>query len=181
MSYLTSIEYQTYTGITLETDEISWVTNSLIPEAVQLIEDFIGYSFEASNEARNFHAIKDTQGIKLFFNTWLASAPFSVKLNSVSISSSDYVLLGRGPYYGLSLLASTGLSWADYGDDPDEAIEVTGYWGYSTTPPALIKKACILYVQDSLKNRSGTAVDLQPFLMHRILKLYPPFCPFSRG
>jgi hypothetical protein len=184
-AYVTVSDYETYVGQTLETNERSLVTNSYIPEATELIENEVGYPFNAdADDKRLLDADINTDGFnKLFFETFLAAEPTSVKLDGTLIASANYVMLGEpdGPYYGLELLASSGLSWKNYGDDPEDAVEVDGKWGYSQTPPELIKKVIYSYIQQSLKNRSGTAVDvdLQTLQSFRILRGYPSFRPFS--
>lgn len=181
-AYVTYQDYETYVGVTLESDEQTLTTNSYIPEAEEMIENLL-YPFNAdADEKRLLDADINTDGFnKLFFEEFLADVPTTVKLDGTLIPSSDYVMLGEfgGPYYGLELLASSGQSWGNFGDDPEDSIEVDGKWGYSQTPPELIKKVIYAHIQQSLNNRSGTAIDLQPLQTFRIIKQYPAFRPFS--
>jgi len=51
----------------------------------------------------------------------------------------------RTPYYAIKLKSSSNLSWIA-GNDPDEAITITGRWGYSITPPEDLRQGIIRLV-----------------------------------
>lgn len=179
MAYVTYQEYETYVGRSLDSTIQQLLTDSYIPEAEELIEHELGYGFEAAADTtEKFTVDKDTSGFKLFFDKWCASVT-EVKLNSVVLDTANYFLLGEGPYYGVQIFEQSGDSWYNYGETPNEAIEVKGKWAYSETPPPQVKKLIYKYIQDSLKNRSGGNKDSQSNIINSILKMYPQFAPFS--
>lgn len=173
MAYMTVGEYELYIGRTLASTEQTLTTTRFIPEATKEIEEKAGFTFEAVEEARLLDAVQDTGGLILFFRTWSASVPTVVTLNAVPIT--EFTMLGKGPYWGLEILGSSGDSWGNYGEDPQEAISVTSKWGYSETPPPDIISAVVMFVQGRLRNRSGSSQEWSEDLFNSILRNYPAF------
>lgn len=179
--YTTFEKYEIYNGKASPAEVQTLITESLIPEATQLINQTIGYKFNVSTLTDiNFDAEKDTAHSQLFFETF-ANEVNTVTLNGNVISVDDYVLIGPddGPYDGIDLLDSAGLSWHDFGENPQEAIVVNAKWGFSEDVPPLLLKAIYKYIQDSLANRQETNIDPQTKLIDSILRLFVAFRPFA--
>jgi hypothetical protein len=75
----------------------------------------------------------------------LAAAPTTVEVGGVDVTDAVKVY-GTAPYWQLVLSGVSGYSWRDSSDeDPEDAIAITGKWGYSTTPPDDVKQAAIIW------------------------------------
>ena len=155
MAYTTLANVRAYLKFNAsETGDDTLITG-LIPYAQMLIDNYVGYSFEASSDTtRYFDAEEDVKVLRqntvfkglrdtLFFDTYLAQLT-SVVFTGVTLQQSDYVLQppNSAPYYALTILASSPRFW-DYDDDPENAIAVTGRWAYSITAPVAISQLCI--------------------------------------
>ena len=74
------------------------------------------------------------------------------------------------PWYELVLLSSSSVAWT-YETDPEAAISIVGRWGFSVTPPAMIKRACarlaawLYHQRDDLRDRPDTAVSEDGILL----------------
>lgn len=144
MSYCTPDELTAYLGLTESGD--NWLLEQLIAAAGKMIERQTGrvFAVEADGE-RRFNPIVDCRGRTLFLTHDLADAPTSVvNGDGATLAVTDYVTEPRTerPVYALRLLASSGVTWT-WGADPEDAIRVTGKWGYSVAPPEDIRHACI--------------------------------------
>lgn len=144
MSLCTVDEVALYLGLD-SSDDLA-LLESLVSAAQGMIERHTGRRFDVETAtARYLHATRDVFGRSLWLGAELAAAPTSVvNGNGVTVTSNQYVLEPRNdaPYYALTLLGSSGVTWT-YTTDPEGAIAVTGKWGYSTTPPAEVKHACV--------------------------------------
>ena len=100
-----------------------------IAAASSVIQSQCGRSFEPYRETVLYDAIS---GAALDFDPghWLLEMETLTNGDSTEITSSQYVLRGRGyPKYQIELLTSTGVIWT-YNDDPQEAISIDAIWGY---------------------------------------------------
>jgi len=142
MTYITVDDFKSYLGIpdSEHRDEVE--LQKAIDQAVAIIDSFTGRTFKAVTATRYYDAVRDVYGRVLLLDRELAELT-SVVNDGVTLSESDYVTLppnkeGRdGPIWAIKLLASSGKRWT-WTTDPEQAIEVTGKWGYSTTPPKSI-------------------------------------------
>lgn len=118
--------------------------------------------FEAeSDSTRYFEVGKDTDGLTLRLDYDLAQAPSEVKNGDGSvIASNHYILLPRNvtPYYEIRLKQTAGIVW-QYGDDPDNPIEITGRWAYSLKAPDDIKQGTLLLAA-WLYRQAGASSDV---------------------
>jgi hypothetical protein len=102
----------------------------------------------AADTTRKFDAVDDVEGKSLWFNgkyglDWCSEIVTVTNGDGTTISASNYVTEPRqGPYYGITL--KSAVSWTYNTDDSIDAISIEGKWGYSASPPADIKEACIL-------------------------------------
>lgn len=147
MSYISADQLKTYIGLSSSITDDDTVLQMFCDSATQLIEAEVGFSFKVSADTTRYFTYgidvavngahwRDRQ--TLIFDTWLASAPTTVTNgDATTISSSDYILkdANRAPYYSLQLKENTTADWT-YSDSPENAISVTGKWGWSTKPPS---------------------------------------------
>lgn len=175
MAYTTLANVRTYLKFNASETGDDTLLTGLIPHAQMLIDNYVGYAFEASADtARKFDAISDlahTPRAKtfyartLYFDTYLAQLT-SVVFNNTTLQSADYVFEPRNqaPYYAMTILASSPRFW-DFDDDSENAITVTGRWAYSVTAPHIIEQACIelvAYMYNKRFQTEGDAPDTSP-------------------
>lgn len=150
MAYTTNTELKTYAGIS-DTVHDTLLT-SLITRAQAAIDAYVGFSFEAAADStRYFDATSrryggHVDGRLLLFDTWCCAITSVTNGDGSTIASTYYVTEPRNGsrYYGIKLLASSGLSWeTDSDGDAEKAITVTGKFAWSTTPPADIVHATL--------------------------------------
>lgn len=159
MTYCSVSDVKTYLGI--EDDEDDLLIGALIDRAQAAIDAYKGRSYESpSDTTLYFDAVADVDGSVLLFGAHVAATISAIKNgDGTTVSSGQYVTLPRnhGPFFGVKLLASSGVAWT-YEDDPEGAIEITGRWGASVTPDANIVQATIrltayLYKQRDMINQ----------------------------
>jgi len=120
--------------------------NLLITRASQRIDTYCGRTFVERTETRTFDAVQDVEGQRLWMDDDLLAVDSITNGDSESITAAQYVLepANETPKYAIKLLASSSKSWT-YNTDPEQAISVTGDWGYmtGTVAPADIQHAAI--------------------------------------
>ena len=88
----------------------------------------------------------DNEGVLHFEQSdWLESNASLVVTNGdgVAVAADEYVLVpDEKPHYGIKILGSSGKSWVG-GDDPEDSIDIEGYFSYKTAVPADMKLAMI--------------------------------------
>lgn len=137
----------------------------LIDAAEVFIENYTERDFKAATDTtRNFTVGRDTEGRHLWFDEDIASITTVLNgdASTTEVTSAQYVTLpsNRTPYYGIKLLWSASKVW-EFDQDPEDAIAVTGKWGWSTTPPADIAQACKDIVKQVYRSRdANTNVDI---------------------
>lgn len=124
---------------------------TLLEEAIEDATDYINREtnrvFEAETLTKYFdssvrsHERSDTIFINddLLTITTLKNGDGSATV----IAAGDYWLLDRNdgpPYHGIQLTDASGVVWEW---DTDGWVEITGTWGYSTTAPNDIRRACL--------------------------------------
>ncbi len=117
----------------------------LVSRASRLIEDHCGRWFEARPATRLYDAVgQHISGPLLLLDADLLSVSELVNGDGTVIPESAYVLRPPNwpPYFGISLRRSSGLAWT-YSADPEEAIRVTGTWGYSPAVPEPVTQAAV--------------------------------------
>lgn len=153
MAYNTLEDIKAYLGVDKPGDDA--LLEALIPAAESRLETLVGgFTFEADADSDMYFSWYETYDptppggygrLGLYFGRWLADAPTTVLNNAdaaspETVASTDYILLPRDgpPYHSIRLLASKGTVWS-YDQDPENAIKITGPWGWSTTPPEDVK------------------------------------------
>lgn len=172
MAYCTTAQVGTYMKRDLTADD-SLLTNTLIPAAQKVIDKAVGgRTFEvASATAKTFDAIWDGKcvsedGLTLFLQEQdLAELTSITNGDGTSIATSSVVTLPRRvtPYFALTIKSSAGVTWT-YTDDPEDAISVTGKWGYSVNVPDDIFHATVRLVAVLYKQRDSAEDTGQPYM-----------------
>ena len=142
MAYLTLIELKTYLGIVEDDDDT--LIQDAIDDAVSYIEAETDRDFEATSDTKYFEsdAIDPHNSRLLHLDDDLMTLTTLTNGDSsaTAITSADYDLMPRNstPYHAIRL-TQNGSSYWEF--DTDYEVSVLGTWGYSTTPPADIKRA----------------------------------------
>lgn len=117
----------------------------LITNAQAIIDKVTARTFEVNADTtRYFDAVADVRGGVLYFDTDICSIT-SISNAGSSVASTQYVTMPRNvtPYYGIRLKDDATHTWKSTSTASEDAISVTGKWGYSTTPPSDIAQACL--------------------------------------
>ena len=149
--YTTTAEIKRLLGISSTGDDT--LIGEIITDAEKFIDQRTGRTFGTVGSAiaataRNFTVGVDTRGLVLYLDDDLASIS-AVKTNNdastpVTVASSGYVTNPRniGPYNEIKLLSDTNTDYTwDYTNNPENGIEITGVWQFSSEPPADIVRA----------------------------------------
>jgi len=169
MAYVVSsdyIEYDNTKTYDSDIDETRWT--ALIARSTAIIETYTGRKFEAtaatgtsdSYQARYFDALLDVDGRILYLDKDICEIGTVTNGNAVAVSDTEYVTEPRNdtPYYAIKILTSANKDWT-YTNDYENAIQVSGIWAYSKTPPDDIKHVC-LRLTKWLEDQRKTDVDL---------------------
>jgi hypothetical protein len=167
MAYCLPTDVIKYLGI--DSGDDGTLLTSLIAAAQSAIDAKCHRTFEAAADTvRHVDAAGDhLRGATLYINHVGELCQITTLKNGdgVIIAITDYVTTPRTapPFYALRLKSKSGLLWR-WDDDWEDAIEITGRWAYSITPPASIKQACIMlaafyYRQKDVPFQDVTAVE----------------------
>lgn len=142
MAYITAADLQSYLNTPSEDDDL---LTHFAAAVEQIVENVTNRNFKVEADTTRYFTILDTCGAELYFDEDLAQTPTTVTNgDGTVIASTQYVLVDRNrpPYYAMRLKSTTGLFWT-YASDPDDAIEIVGRWGWSTTLPDDVKQMCL--------------------------------------
>lgn len=123
----------------------------------------------AATETRNFNPIIDVVEDEVLMlvgphGGWLESNASLVITNGdgVVVAADEYVLVPEiKPHYGIQLLGSSGKSW-DFDEDPEEAIEVVGFFAFSTGVPGDLQVAMKRHVAFLYRTTGKGTTDSLP-------------------
>ena len=143
MSYARLSELKMDLGIAADTTTDDVLLQAYLDEATEYIDGHTGTTFEAETETRYYEA-DCIDGAYLYLDRWLLTVTTLTNGDSDStvIASTEYWLWPRNdspPYYAIRLEANSDDSWEI---DTDYMTSVAGTWGYSSTPPRDIVRAC---------------------------------------
>jgi hypothetical protein len=165
MAYCTKAQVKTYLGISEATDDD--LIDDLIDRAQKAIETYTDRIFKVGSDSTRYFTVGvDTVERTLFFDEDLCQIT-SIVTNAddgsggTTLETTDYHTKPRNetPYYAVKLASSSSESW-DYTDDPEDGITVTGWWGYSVTPPADIVHACIRLASYYYRQKDAQIFDV---------------------
>lgn len=155
MAYITLDELKEYADFETTTDDNLLVDT--IHRAQAIIERYTGRKFEVDTAtSRYFDAVADVEGRNLHLDKDLCQVSTVINGDGDEIVSTFYVTVPRneGPFRVIQLLASSGKAW-NYVTDPENAIEVEGYWAYSRTAPEAIQQVCLRLASWLYKQRES--------------------------
>jgi hypothetical protein len=180
MAYCTVAQVKQYAGIGESTDDA--LLDSLVVRAKGIIDAFTHTTFDASTTASHYFTLGvDTEGpYMLWLDDYCAGITqvLNGDASSTEITSSQYTTIPKNttPYYGIKILRSASKVW-EFTDDPEDAITVTGYWGYSTAAPSDIVHAAVR-LTTFLYRQKDTSMDLdRPILTDAGVTLLPAGVP----
>ena len=173
MAYCTTTDVKLWGGWTDTDANDDALFGVLIPYAQQMVDSYTGRTFEigtGTNDSdastdRYFDAesdIRDSYTLEL--DNDLCKI-ISITVDGKAISSNSYVTEPRNdaPYWGVTILGNSTDTW-DYGTDSENAINIDGFWTYSTSAPADIKLATIILVDWLKKQRNSDLALTAPII-----------------
>ena len=143
MSYTVLADLKTHLGITGTTDDDA--LNALLAAVEAAIDQYTGRHFYGRLKTKYYReeSVED-QTLHLFED--LISVTTLTNGDANAIASTSYWLLPRNdgpPYWRIELKSSYYWLFVT-----DGWIEVTGYWGYSMTPPESVVRASLLWASE---------------------------------
>ena len=129
-----------------------------------------------TTSTRNFTIGRDTQGPHLFFDEVCAAVTqvLNGDASTTEVTSAEYVTKpsNAGPFYGIKILRSASKVW-QYSTDAEDAIAVTGNWGWFSTLPDEVKHFCIR-LSAFLYRQKDSSLDMdRPILTDAGVTLLP--------
>lgn len=134
---------------------------ALITRASRMIDDYCQRFFVGETQTRNFDAVQDVYERTLYLDEDLLSVDVIQNGDGTTITASQYVFepRNRAPKHGITLKSGTADLWT-YFTDPENAISVTGTWGYSAGTPDAIQQATNRLVIWWFKQRSSPFTEV---------------------
>jgi hypothetical protein len=175
MAYCTTAELTTYLGINDSDDDA--LLSALVDRATAIIDMKCKRTLVAtSTSTRNFTVGRDTMGQHLFFDEVCAAITqvLNGDADSTEVTSAQYVTKpsNNGPFYGIKILRSASKVW-QYSTDPEDAIAVTGNWGWFAALPDDVRHFCIR-LSAYLYRQKDSSMDMdRPILTDAGVTLLP--------
>lgn len=134
---------------------------SLIDRASRMIDRYTQRFFVGETQTRYFDAIEDVETRTLLLDEDLLSVDSITNGDGDAITAAQYVFepRNRTPYNAITLKTSVSDLWTYY-TDPENAISVTGTWGYSVGTPDDIIQAANRLVVWWYKNRDSPFTEV---------------------
>ena len=165
MAYVSLAEVKLYRGIPTATTSDDALLTTLISRSEKQIDNYCHRTFLAPTTAatRYYDALRDVSDDRrtLYLDEDLASITTIVNGDGKTLTSTAYVPEPRNgtPYHAIRLrLSSYGL-WT-WEDEPEDAITVSGRWGYATSAPDDIKQATIRLVSYQYAQKDANVFDV---------------------
>jgi len=166
--YAIATDVKTFLSIDSSADNA--LLETLIGRAQKWIEQQTDRVFEASADTtKTFDALEDTDGALLLLGKYdLCAITTITNGDGVVVTSGQYVTEPRNetPYWAIRLKSDAGKRWA-YSAAPENAISITGRWGYSVSAPADVIMATVdltayLYRRRGVEGASLDRVVISP-------------------
>jgi len=118
-----------------------------------------------ADTTRHFDAVRDIRGRELRFDADICQITSVVNGDGQTVPPSAYVTNPRNitPYYSITLKATVGYVW-QWVTDPEDAIAVTGRWGFSTAAPPDIAQAVLEIAVFEYRRRVQSGSDDRPVI-----------------
>ncbi len=166
MAYVTLANLKTYRGITSTKDDT--LLQSLVDRSQKQIEIYTGRVFESPTTA-SIHYLDGVRNVSddkriLFLDYDLYSVTAVVNGDGTTVNSTAYVPEPRHatPIRSLRMKSSASTLWV-YEDSEEDAIAVTGRWGYSASAPADIQQATIRLAGYLYAQKDASVFDVTAF------------------
>ena len=163
MAYTNATDLKTYMDISGSTDDA--LLTVLISAAQKQIETLTGRVFEAAADTTrrftplgpNYDGNLWLDGITLGLDTDLYSLTSITNGDGSNIPTNAVSLLPLNgiPYSAIRIKLNTQYVWT-YTGSPDGAVQITGRWAYSLTPPADVVQLTKETAARMYKRRNGT-------------------------
>jgi hypothetical protein len=147
--------------LNLDDDSDDDLVEDCIKRAQAAVENVYQRTYLVEADATHYFTVGvDTYGATLMLDDDLLSVTSITNGDGTTITTSQYTLLPRNEprFYAIKLLGSAGIAWT-YNTDPEDAIAVTGKWGWSLTPDNDIQQTTLRLAVFFYRQRS-TGVDL---------------------
>ena len=162
MSYATIAQVKLELGLTNTGDDD--LIGNKINEATIAIETYTGRQFQVQvNSIRYFDSWADVEGYTLYLDHDLCEINSITNGDGTTVTSAQYATQPRNdtPYYAIKLKGSYSLSWEDDDNgDSEDAIAISGKWGYSQVPPDDIEQACIRLASYYYRQKDAQVFDV---------------------
>lgn len=161
MAYATLAELRALLGYEPANVDDDALLTALLERAQAMIEQRTGRRFEAVTETRLYDPTRDCTGQTLRLDADLLEPTLVRNGDGATISAGQYVLRPSNgpPYRQIVLKASSGLIWT-YVDDPEDAISITGSWGYSASAPPDIVQATLRLAAYMYRQKDAQVYDV---------------------
>lgn len=156
--YASLSDLKTYLGISGTGDDA--LLTDILDRTTAAIDRYTGRVFAVTaNSTRYFDAWRDVDGYTLRLDTDLAALTTVTNGDGVVVTVGQYWTLPRNgtPYYALELKGSAGVAWT-YTTDPENAISVSGKWGYSLVPPDDVVDACVQWAAQKYRDKDSQTI-----------------------
>lgn len=160
-NYVSLTDVKVYGDFVISETTDDDLLQDLIDRAEDIVEGLTSRQFAVSGiTARQFDAVEDIDGLYLYFDEDCAEVTSVLNGDGETLTTEHYVVEPRNetPIYALKIKANSNKYWT-YDTDPENAITVSGYWGYSKVPSEDIKHAVIRLVSWIYRQRESS-VDL---------------------
>jgi len=161
MAYATLAELRALLGYESANVDDDALLTALLERAQATIEQRAGRRFEAVAATRYYDPTRDCLGQTLRLDADLLEPTLMRNGDGATISAGQYVLRPSNgpPYRQIVLKASSGLIWT-YVDDPEDAISITGSWGYSASAPPDIVQATLRLAAYMYRQKDAQVYDV---------------------
>lgn len=177
MSYTTADRVRRFMDIDADEATRNYLIDDKVEEVQTIIDTLTKTTFEGTSDTHYFHTYNDVDedGI-LILDDWLYSLTTLLNGDSEDITGDVFLLpANKTPRYGIGLKSET---WTTDDDGyPEDAIAVTGVWGWSETAPYDIRQAATelaAFLVQSSRNPAQESVSFQEGGVIVLPKAFPP-------
>lgn len=160
MSYATIAQVQAYLDVAGDDALIGEHLNA----ATTAIETYTNRQFQVQNNTtRYFDSCEDVEYLTLYLDHDLCEINSITNGDGTAVLAAQYVTNPRNatPYYSIKLKGSYSLRWEDDDNgDSEDAIAISGKWGYSQVPPNDIEQACIRLASYFYRQKDSQVFDV---------------------
>lgn len=161
MAWPTLADYRAWAGLGATETQDDALLSGLLTRAQAIIEGppplGTGRTFIAASATRLVDCPLDGSRVLYLWDAGdLLSVTSITNGDGTAVAAGTYVTLPRRerPIYGLELKRGSGVAWT-YSDSPEQAISITGLWGYSADVPADIAQAFYRLVDWLYRSKDG--------------------------